>query len=173
MKNRNRLRIPWEYRHHIDPDVRIKVFKEIAKGYVDRYDFKCIYAFLNTDPDFLIDYTLIFKARNDENSGDLILYDTVPINSDRCTPHYVYYKESGNLDKFFQFGAEEMVTMIPKRFYEFLQVHCELSRNKKDENYWKNPSCAKELTDEMLHLSLGYNRNKIPIPMEDTRKGVR
>lgn len=164
MKNKNKLRIPWEYRHHIDPDVRIKVFKEIVKGYTDRYGLKYIYAFLNTNPDFKIDYTIVFKGKNDDGSHDIILYDAVPLNADRCTPNYVYYKDSGNIDKFFQFGAEEMVLMSPARFYEFLHFRCDLNRNKKDKKYWKNPDNAELLNDELLELSFGYIRRKDDSP---------
>lgn len=165
IQNKNRLKIPQEYLHHIDPNVRVEVFKEIIKGYTERYNFKCLYAYMNTDPTFLLDYGLVFKGRNDDNTNDIILYDMVPINASRCTPHFLYYKDSGNLDKFFQFGAEEMVIISPNKFYEFLATRCLLTRDKTDKMYWKKQEHAREMTGELLDLSLGYVRKK-PIDIE-------
>lgn len=160
IRNKNKLRIPYQYRHQIHPKVRVDVFKEIAAKYQSYFGIKCIYAFLNTDPNFMIDYGLVFKGRNDDNTHDIILFDMVPINGDRCTPEYVYYKNVGKEKNFFQYGIEEMVIISPHRFYEYLEMLCGLTRNKSDDEFWKKPENAKKLTENLLELSLGYNRKK-------------
>ena len=164
IKNKNKLRIPPQHRRYqIDPDVRVKVFKEIAAKYKFFYVINFIFDLLNNYKIFLFFFGLIFKGRNDYDTHDIILYDMVPINGDRCTPEYIYYKNAGKEKNFFQFGAEEMVIMSPHRFYEYLEMLCGLSRDKNTDEFWKNPKNAKKLTDNLLELALGYNRKK-PAP---------
>lgn len=160
MKNRNKLKVPPQFKHRIGPKARIEVFKEITAKYQSYFGIKCIYAFLNTDPKFMVDYGLIFKGKNDDKTHDIILYDIVPINSDRCTPEYPFYKNSGKEKNFFQYGIEEMVIMSPNRFYEYLEDLCGLYRDKNSDEYWKSPKNAKKLSECLLELALGYNRKK-------------
>lgn len=163
MRNKYALRVPMNERTFIRPDVREKVFKEIANGYKKRFNIKLLYAFLNTNPEFQLDYGVIYKARSDDGIHDVIVFDMVPIYSDRCTPVYLYYKKLKKEDNFFNFGIEEMVNIDPNRFYEFLKVRCLLDRDKNSENYWKNPKHAEEMCDELLNLSLPYVRKKPPV----------
>lgn len=158
--NRNKIRVPFQYRHWITKEDRIAAFKEISKGY-EKYGLKCIYAFLNTDPDFLMDYAIIYKGKNDDKTNDIILYDMVPINSDRCTPNYLYYKMIGKEKQFFQFGVEEMVVVSPNQFYGFLERRCLLNRDKKSKQFWKKLDNAKVLTDELLDASFPYRRPEL------------
>ena len=169
MKNRYRINVPQIARLGITVKDRKKAFKEIYEGYTKIYNVKLLYAYLNYDTEKAekIDYCVIYKARNDENTGDLILFDSVVIHSDRSTPCYDYYRETGNKENFFQFGIEEMVTMGVDKFYEFLVRYLELSLDKDDDKYWKNKKYAPELANGLLDLSLQYVKKESPITSEE------
>lgn len=169
IKNKNRISVPAVARGGITVNDRKRAFKEIYEGYVKRYNMNLLYAYLNFDVENAekIDYCVIYKVRNDENTGDLILFDSVVIYSDRCTPCFEYYKQTGNSDKFFQFGVEEMVTMDINKFYEFLVKYLDLSLNKEDANYWKGKEVAPDLVNGLLDLSLQYIKKESPIIKEE------
>jgi hypothetical protein len=156
MKNKNRLNVPFEQRSSINPEMRQKVFQEIYEGYTQKFGIKLLYAYLNHDPNIMVDYCVIYKARNDADTTNLIIYDVAPLFSDRSTPSYLYYKRMHQVDKFFQYGIDEAVIMDQSRFFEFLRVRLELNRKKGDPNYWKNPVHGGELCDSLLELSLEY-----------------
>ena len=168
MKNINRIIVPSEERTMIDPVTRQRLFTEIYKTYSKMYRIQLIYAYLNTDPNLnaidptvLIDYLIIYKARNDANTTDLILYDAPPIFSDRCVPAYRYYKKVRKKDNFYRFGIDEMVILQKNRFYEFLATspRLKLTRNKKDgEKYWKHPKNGVKLAKALSELGMQYNK---------------
>ena len=165
IKNRHRIAVPAVARGGITVQDRKRAFKEIYEGYTKRYNMKLLYAYLNFDVENAekIDYCIVYKARNDDNTGDLVLFDSVVIYSDRCTPCYDYYRQTGNQDNFFQFGVEEMVTMDINKFYEFLVKYLDLSLDKCDENYWKNKESAAKFVNGLLDLSLQYVKKESPI----------
>ena len=158
MKNPKRVRVPLDERKYIKPDVRKKLFKEIYSGYPKRYDVKLVYAYLNTDPDLMVDYCVIYSGRNADNTGDLILFDIPPIYSDRSVPAYRYCRRTHQEDKFFEYGIDEIVIMDKYKFYEFITMKLGLSLKKGDETYWKNPNNYKEFIRELLDMSLLYQK---------------
>lgn len=165
IKNKNKLRLPLHHIHRIHPTTRVNVFKEITAKYQSYFDIKCIYAFLNTDPKFMIDYCLIFKGKNDDQSHDIILFDIIPINGDRCTPEYPIYKKAGKEKNFFQYGIEEMPLMTTHMFYGFLEFNG-YSRDKNSDKFWKKPELAKKVTKELFDWSLPYNRKKPELDLD-------
>lgn len=165
IKNKNRLRIPLNHPRMISPAKRVEVFKEITSKYQSYFGIKCIYAFLNTDPRFKIDYCLIFKAKNDDKTHDIILFDAVPINGDRCTPNYLYYKNVGKEKNFYQFGIEVMPLLPPKLFYNQIQL-LGFDRDKNSDKYWKKPENAIKVVDELFDWTLPCLRQKVLPPMD-------
>ena len=164
IKNRNKMKMPFHHRHVIRPATRVKVFKEIAAKYQSYFGLKCIYAFLNTDPKLMIDYCLIFKGKNDDGTHDIILFDVVPLNGDRCTPEYPIYKKAGKEKNFFQYGIEVMPLMTPQMFYGYLEFNG-YSRDKNSEMFWKKPEHAKKLSKGLFDWTLPYNRKR-PDPID-------
>ena len=151
-----KLKIPANEKQFIMPDVRQKIFKEIYTMYQRTYNIKLIYAYLNTDENLMVDYVLIFKARNNDDTKDLIVYDCVPAFSDRSTPGYRYCKRTGVTKEFYQEGINSMVVMERDKFYEFIKFGLGLSLDKSDELYWKSPNNYKELLEGLLDLSIRY-----------------
>ena len=125
------LKIPPEEKKFIDPTIRLKVFNEIYKGYAERYNLKLMYAFLNSDPNLVADYALIYSARNDNNTADIVLIDVPPIHSDRSTPGYLYCRKNKMENDFFQSGIDNMAIMEKSKFFEFVEMKLGLSRDKK------------------------------------------
>lgn len=170
LKNLNMVNVPYEERTRINSIDRQRLFAEIYKMYTKIYGLKLVYAFLNNksvrnnssslfEAHVDIDYFVIYKARNDYNTADLILYDAPPIFSDRCIPSYNYYKKIGKRDNFFKYGIDEMVILEKGKFYEFLQLSpvTKFSINKNDtENYWKNPANGYRLGKALSELSMQY-----------------
>lgn len=161
MKNSNRIQVPFKHRSWIEPAVRNVAFKEIYEGYTKRFSVKLLYAFLNHNPDLMIDYGIIYSARNDDDTGDLIIYAIEPLFSDRCTPAYKYYRNMGKTENFFNFGIEEMVVMDKEKFYEYLYQRLDLNRKKGDPRNWKDPENGEELCKGLLDLSLEYMKKDI------------
>ena len=160
LDSNKKIKIPIDERKFIRPDVRQKIFKEIYSTYQTKYGISLIYGCLNTNPEILIDYCIIFKTKNDDGTKDLILFDIPPIHSDRSTPGYRYCKRSNLADDFYEEGINSMVVMDKQRFFEFLTAKLELSMNKNDELYWKSPNNSKELLQGLLDLSLRYVKKK-------------
>jgi hypothetical protein len=163
MKNPNRIAVPFEQRAMIDPKTRQKVFKEIYEGYASRYGMKLIYAYLNHDPELMVDYGVIYQARNDADTGNLIIYDVSTLYSDRSTPAYKYYAKIKKKDQFFQFGIEEAVVMDRSKFFEYLTIRLDLNQKKGDPRYWKDPENGGELIKGLLDLSLEYVKKDRPV----------
>ena len=156
--SKNKLKIPPEELRFTKPDIRSKLFKEIYSGYKNIYGLKLIYAYLNTDPSLLVDYCVIYKARNDDDTTDIIVYDIPPIHSHRSTPGYRYCRRTHQENKFFESGVEDMVVMDKNKFYEFIMYNLEYSLDKNDPKYWKNPENYKDLLQGLLDISLRYNK---------------
>ena len=154
--NKWRLNVPHDESIMISPEARQIAFKQIYMGYTKRYQMKLLYAFLNYDPDKMTDYLIVYKVRNDDNTANLIMYDLAPIFSDRCTPNYRYYKQVKKAGQFFKYGLDEMTTLEESRFYEYIEKYLLLSRDKKEDTYWKDPKNAAILCEGLLDLSLRY-----------------
>lgn len=161
MKNSNRIQVPFKHRSWIEPAVRMVAFKEIYEGYIKRFSVKLLYAFLNHNPELMIDYGVIYSARNDDDTGDLIIYSIEPLFSDRCTPAYCYYRNMGKIENFFNFGIEEMVIMDKEKFYEYLYQKLDFNKKKGDPRYWRDPNNGEELCKGLLDLSLEYMKKDI------------
>jgi len=159
--NPKRLQVPKEERMVITPEPRKIAFKQIYTGYRDLYGIQLLYAYLNWDPDIMVDYAVIYKGRNADNTGDLILFDVSPIHSDRCTPAYRYYKKINKTKEFFDYGIDEMTIMVPEKFYEYITEYLLLSLKKDDPNYWKKPEHAGEVCKNLLDLSLYYTKKEM------------
>ena len=157
LDSNKKIKIPADELAWISPDVRQKIFNEIYATYQTKYNIKLLYACLNTNPDVLVDYCIIYKTKNDDNTGDLIIFDIPPIHSDRSTPGYRYCKRNRITDDFYEEGINSMVVMDRSRFFEFVEMGLHLSRNKDDKNFWKNP----ENSDQLLNdISLLYVKKK-------------
>lgn len=152
------LHIPTEEKRFITPEVREKMFKHIYSGYPKRYPMKLIYAYLNSDPNMMVDYVVIYSARNDEDTGDLILFDVPPIHSDRSTPGYRYCYRTKKEDEFFKAGVDDMTIMDKNLFYEFITMKLGLSRDKKSPDYWKSANNYEDLLQGLLDISLRYTK---------------
>lgn len=154
-----KIPIPLNELTFIKPDVRMKLFKEIYTEYPKRYpNMKLIYANLNHDPEVMVDYCLIFKAKNSDGVGDLILVEVPPIYSNRSTPGYRYYRRTKKEDNFYESGVAEIVVMEANRFYEFIALSLELSLDKNSPLFWKSPDNSSALLKGLLDLSLRYNK---------------
>lgn len=155
-----KLKIPAKEKQFIMPDVRQKIFKEIYTMYQRKYTIKLIYAYLNTDPDLMVDYLIIFKTKNTAGNKDLIIYDCVPAHSDRSTPGYRYCKRTGITDDFYEEGINSMVVMEKNKFYEFITSGLGLSTDKNDPLYWRSGENYKDVINGLLDLSLRYVKRK-------------
>jgi len=155
-----KLKIPASELRFIKPDVRQKAFKEIYTTYQNKYGMKLIFAYLNTDPTQIIDYILIFKAKDSTGEVDIILYDAVPAFSDRSTPGYVYCKRNGITDDFYQEGTDSMVILSQDKFNEFIDLGVHLSRDKNSDLYWKDPKNIKDLVFGLIDMSFNYKKKK-------------
>lgn len=156
--NSKRVKIPPAELRFIKPNVRQKIFKEIYTGYTTRYGMKLVYGYLNSDPELFVDYCIIYKARNDDNTADIIVFDVPPIHSDRSTPAYRYCRRTNQQDKFFEYGVDNMVVMEKSKFYEFITLNLGFSTNRKDDLYWKRSTNYRDLLQGLLDLSLRYNK---------------
>ena len=153
-----RIKIPPEELKFIKPNIRQRLFKEIYTGYTKRYGIKLIYAYLNSDPNIFVDYCVIYKARNDDDTADIIVFDIPPIHSDRSTPGYRYCRRTMQEDKFFAYGVDTMVVMDRTKFYEFITLNLGYSLDKNNPLSWKNPDNYKDLLQGLLDISLRYNK---------------
>lgn len=157
--NDKKIAIPLDELKFIKPDVRMKLFKEIYTEYTKRYpSMKMIYANLNHDATVMVDYCLIFKAKNNDGFGDLILFDVPPIHSNRSTPGYRYYRRTKQEDNFYESGVDEIIIMELNKFYEFITLNLELSLDKKSPKYWKSPDNSSILLKGLLDMSFRYNK---------------
>lgn len=156
IRNPNRIEVPTDARSYITPHARDVCFKEIYEGYAKRFNIKLLYAYLNHDEDLMVDYCIIYKARNDLDTADLIIYDCPPIYSDRCTPSYLYYRNLKKRKKFFQFGIDEMVIMEKSKFFEYLVLKLRMSKQKNDPMFWKLPRNGRKLVKGLLDLQMQY-----------------
>lgn len=159
IKSSKKINIPVDELKFIKPELRQKLFLEICNEYPKRYNVKLLYAYLNSNPDIIVDYAIIFAARNDEDTTDLILFDIPPIHSIRSTPGYRYCRRNHIEDKFYEYGIDDIVVIEKDKFYEFISS-IGLDRNKNSEFYWKSPKNADELLSRLLDLSLRYNKRK-------------
>lgn len=165
LEYRKKLGVPSDARRKmILPDMRQKVFKEIIETYQRLYGIKLIYAFLNTDPESIVDYAAVFTARNDDDTADLVLYLAPPIYTELSTPGYRYCRVNKMASKWYQFGFEHMVKLTKENFYGFLQHSLFLSIHKGDDLYWKDPRNYYEVIEGLIDLSHLYNRKDRPIP---------
>ena len=64
MKRSKRIKIPADERKFISPEIRSKLFKDLCKNYQDKMGLNLLYGYLNSDPELMVDYCLIFKVRN-------------------------------------------------------------------------------------------------------------
>ena len=155
-----KLKIPAKEKQFITPDVRQKIFKEIYTMYQRKYNVKLVYAYMNTDPNLIVDYLVIYKTKNLTGDRDLIIYDCVPAHSDRSTPGYRYCKRTGITDTFYEEGINSMVVMEKNKFYEFITSGLALSTDKNNSLYWRSPKNYKDLLNGLLDLSLRYVKRK-------------
>ena len=159
MKSSKKINIPVNELKFIKPEIRQKLFLEICNGYPKRYNVKLMYAYLNSDPEIIVDYLVMYSARNDENTADLILFDIPPIHSIRSTPGYRYCRRTHKEDEFYEYGIDDIVVIEKDKFYEFI-TSIGLDRDKNSEFYWKKPENASELLSGLLDLSLRYNKRR-------------
>ena len=155
-----KLNIPPSERKFIKPDVRQKVFKEIYTTYKTKYNIQLMFAYLNTDPSRVVDYIVMYKAKDDSGTTDIVLYDIVPAFSDRCTPGYLYCRRNKKTDDFFENGIDAMTILSLDKFNEFIDMGLGLSRDKESELYWKNPNNIDDLLRGLLDMSLQYKRKR-------------
>lgn len=161
MIQKNELKIPpEEVRIPISWNLRQKLFTEIYRTYPKMYGVKLVYAFINTDPDLIIDYLVIYKARNDDDTMDLIIFDASIIYGTTCTPAYRYCRLNKKAKQFYQKGIENMVTMQKDKFYEFIQEGLGLSLDKESKTYWKKQENYKILCEGLLELSTRYQKRE-------------
>jgi hypothetical protein len=156
-----KFNVPMNERKFIKPDIRKKAFKEIYLTYQKKYEhvgMKLLFAYLNTDPNKIVDYIILYKAKDDSGTTDLILYDAVPAFSDRSTPGYVYCKRNNIADKFYEEGIESMVKMSKDKFDQFIELGLHLSLDKNDELYWKNLDNIEDLIRGLMDLSFQFNK---------------
>lgn len=155
-----KLRIPINEMKFIKPDVRQKVFKEIYTTYQKKFNVKLIYAYLNTDPNLIVDYIVMYKAKDSTGKVDIIMYDAVPAYSNRCTPGYLYCKRNGITDDFYDEGINSMVILSKDKFNEFIDMGLRLSRDKESDLYWKKPDKSKDLITGLLDMSFQYKKKR-------------
>lgn len=160
IKNQYRLDVPLDERKFITYNDRKTAFKVIYNGYKKRFGLKGVYAYLNTrkSKDEMTDYLIIYQARNDDDTTDIIFYDAVPIWAERCTPAFMYYRRQKKMNNFFQFGLDEMVRISKPRFYEYLTNVLDLSLDKEDQNYWKKPDFTFDVCKGLMDLSMEYRK---------------
>lgn len=155
-----KLKIPASELTFIKPDIRQKAFKEIYTTYQNKFGMKLLFAYLNTDSSQIIDYILVFKAKDSTGKTDIVMYDAVPAYSDRSTPGYVYCKRHGIVDDFYQEGIDSMVLLSQDKFNEFVDLGLRLSRDKNSDLYWKNPNNIKDLISGLMDMSFHFKKKK-------------
>ena len=160
LDNNKKLRIPIDELAFIRPEVRQKLFKEIYITYQNKYNIKLLYACLNTNPDVLVDYCIIYKTKNDDGTKDLIIFDVTPVSSDRSTPGYRYCKRNKITDDFYDEGINSMVIMERSKFFEYIEMNLMLSKDKNSEDYWKGPKNSDKLLKGLLDISFRYVKKK-------------
>ena len=153
-----KLKIPVKELQFIKPDVRQKAFAEIYQTYQNKYGIKLVFAYLNTDPSVIIDYIVMYKAKDRTGTTDIIMYDAVPACSDRSTPGYIYCKRNNKVDDFYTEGINSMTILSLENFNQFIELGLQLSRDKSSELYWKSPNNFKEVALGLLDMAFQYKK---------------
>lgn len=153
-----KLKIPVTELQFIKPDIRQKAFAEIYQTYQKKYNIKLLFAYMNTDPEIIVDYLIIYKAKDSTGRTDIVMYDVVPASSDRSTPGYVYCKRNNLVDDFYTEGINSMVILAQDKFNEFIDMGLQLSRDKNSELYWKNPNNFKDVVLGLMDMSFQYKK---------------
>lgn len=154
-----KLKIPMPEKMYILPEAREKLFMHMINEYKTRCPgLTLLYAYLNHDAEFPVDYLLIFKAMSDDNRVSLILFETPYLYSDRTLPGYRYCLRNNLLDDFFQESTDQMPRLSRGRFNEYITTMLELSMNKESPEYWRAPGNASKLGKGLVDLSVIYTR---------------
>lgn len=159
--------VPFDEKKFILPQSRIKLFNNMIDNFKVYYPgLKLLYAYLNFNSETPVDYLLIFSYDVDGESK--AIYWQIPyLYSNKTLPAYRYICKNGLYETFFTFCMESMCKMPYEKFKEFIPSNlCNLSFDKTDSKFWKNPDNADILTKAMANLSLQYT----PMP---GHKGVK
>lgn len=160
LKSEHELTIPFEEKGMPSKETTKKIFMNIYNGYRNRYGLELICAYYSANLQGMYDYMLIFKGRNKDNTGDLILFDVPPKGSTRSVVGYRYYYRMNKVDSFFKFGIDNMTIIRLEQFYDFLQNGLLLSTKKEKENYWKSKDHIEDVLEGLADLQILYNRPK-------------
>lgn len=164
------LVIPREEKLYIKPEVRQALFSEIIAEYPKRYpNLKLIYANLNTNPEYPLDYVIIFKTNSIQGNIPLIVYDAPLLYSDRTTPGYRYCRRMHKEDDFYLEGVKSMTTLPEARFNEYIENMIlienvinnkleisHLSLSSKSPLFWKSATYSGQLMKGLIDLALRY-----------------
>ena len=154
-----KLNIPRSEKVYITKDVREKLLIDLLNEYENRYDTLTLeYVYLNNNPEKPLDYIVLFKTRNDNNTMDLIVYDAPLIYSDRSIPGYRYCKREKMEKLFFEEAIGSMVILTEARFKEIIEVTIGLEYDNEGERHWKNAEYAEMIAAGLVDISLRYVR---------------
>jgi len=161
-----KLNIPREEKLFIQPTVREKLFLDLINEYEKRYPGMTLeYAYLNSNPEIPMDYILLFKTRNTDNTVNLIVYDCPMLFSDRSITGYRFCKREGKLDDFFEEAIASMVRFPEIAFKEFIEEIVGLDYfNEESQNYWKNEEFTERVSNNIMALAIRYVPRNINTP---------
>lgn len=160
LKDDNELTIPFEEKGLPSKETIKKIFTNICNGYRNRYKLELVCAYYSSNMQGIYEYMVIFKGRNKDDTGDLILFDVPPKGSTRSIVGYRYYYRLGKLDSFFKFGIDNMTIIRMDQFYDFLKNGLLLSTEKEDNVYWKSKEHIEDVLEGLADLQILYNRPK-------------
>lgn len=104
-----------------------------------------------------IDYMLFFNFSvigKDNQNQDAIFFTCPYISTIYSIPGYRYAIRTEKIDSWMNTFIKTMPRIQLCKFNEFITNMCELSLNKNDNNYWKNPENAKVLIPYIIELCL-------------------
>jgi len=140
------------------PKARQELFINMVENYkIFCPKIKLIYGGLNYNSEYKADYIVIFEA-NPENQKRLIVWDCPYIYTNRSLPGYRYAIKNNQYVDFFRECAMHFCQLEEDKFYEYLtSENCDnLSLDRRDERYWKNPDNIEDLIKGITTLSLRY-----------------
>ena len=157
VKHEKELTIPLEEKGLLPKETTKKIFTNIYNGYRNRFNLELICAYYSNNFNIMYEYMIMYKGRNTENTGDIILFDIPPRGSSRSVAGYRYYYRQGKKEDFFKFGIDNMVIIGAEYLTEFLQSKMLLSTKKEDENYWKSKEHIEDVMIALADFGLTYN----------------
>ena len=165
------FKCPMEERYYIYPKPRIELFLNLIENYkVFCPGLTLLYAGLNYDSELKIDYLVIFHTHTDKD-GDVILWDSPFLYSNRTVPAYRYAVKNNLHKEFFTECMSHFCQISENKFIEFLESNmCNyLALSPEDPKFWKLSENSHDLMKGMSEMSLQYKPSGYRNPNRPTK----